>query len=144
MRVVFVQPNDRAWIQYYTKQGNQHGGAFIGMPYQRGAGLGSIFRSIFRAILPMAKSAGRAVGKQALKSGANIASDLLSGRDLKETLETHGKAAAAGLLDQIAEKQKGGRKPRRIGKAGKPIKGAPKRKRVIKKKQSDQLGVYFK
>ena len=80
MRVAYIPINDRVWAQHFVKQA---GGGFVGIPYQRGGGLGSIFRSIFRAILPIAKSAGRVVGKQALRTGSELASDLIAGKNLK-------------------------------------------------------------
>ena len=131
MRVHYVPINEKQWIHHI-----QRGGGFIGVPYQRGAGLGSVFRSLFRAILPIAKTAGRAVGKRALKAGAEIASDLVSGRDLKSTLKERSSTATADLLNQAAAKMKGGKKRS-------SIKGRPKKKKIIRKKRTvkTQLGV---
>jgi len=70
----------------------QHGSGFVGLPYQRGAGLGSLFRGLFRAILPVAKSGGKSVGRQALQTGTEIASDVLAGKSLKDAAEERGKA----------------------------------------------------
>ena len=52
---------------------------FVGQPYQRGAGIGSFFRSIFRMAAPVLKRAAKAVGKQALKTGASIVADVAKG-----------------------------------------------------------------
>ncbi len=88
MRVIYVPGNERAWAQYYGSQAMQHGAGFSGaMPYQRGAGLGSLFRGLFRAILPVAKNVGKTVGRQALRTGSEIASDVLAGRSIKEAAE---------------------------------------------------------
>ena len=114
------------------------------MPFQRGGGLGSIFRSIFRAILPIAKTAGRAVGKRALQAGAEVASDLVAGRNLKETFKSRGKDAASDLLLKAANELKGGRLGGRPAPKRNCIKGAPKVKHVKRKKLADQLGVYYK
>ena len=122
------------------------------MPYQRGGGLGSLFRSIFRAILPVAKTAGRVIGKRALKAGAEMASDLVAGKNFKKSLAHRGKAAASDLLAQAANGLKGGRLVKRKKqktqkkKRLSSIKGAAKKKRGTRKRKrtGDQLGVYFK
>ena len=121
MRVAYVPVSQREWQIHF-----QRGGGFRGNPYQRGGGLGSIFRSIFRAILPIAKTAGKAVGRRMLKSGADVATDLLEGHNFKETIKHRGKQTAGDLLQSAADKMKG---------AGLSIKGRRKRKTAIRKKQ---------
>jgi hypothetical protein len=74
------------------------------MPYQRGAGLGSVFRGIFRALLPIAKTAGKSIGRQALATGAQIASDVVSGKPIKEAVKRRGKAGATNLLRKATKK----------------------------------------
>ena len=129
MRVRYVPVTEKEWISHF-----QRGGGFVGTPYQRGAGLGSIFRSIFRAILPVAKTAGRAIGKRALRAGAEIASDVVAGKNLKKTVKKRTKQATADLLNQAAKKLQGGR----IGS----IKGGKKAKPVKRlKKTTTQLGI---
>lgn len=147
MRVVYQPESQRAWEVYYLNQATQSGAGFIGMPYQRGAGLGSFFRGLFRALLPVAKSAGKALGKQALSTGAQIASDVVAGRTIKEATKRRGKAGAATLLRKAATKisQSGrglGRKPKRKRTTNVLRKTA--RKRQTKKKYQDQLGLYYK
>ncbi len=58
MRVQYTPVSEKQWLDHIQK-----GAGFKGVPYQRGTGLGSVFRSLFRAILPIAKGAGKAVGK---------------------------------------------------------------------------------
>jgi hypothetical protein len=127
MRVVFVPSSDKHWVQYYIRQ--QTGKGFVGDPYQRGGGLGNIFRGLYRFLLPLAKSAGKAVGKQALRTGAHIASDLVAGGDLKKVLKTRGKRGASALLRSAASKleQTGGRR--------RSIKGRTPKKKVIRGKK---------
>lgn len=119
MRVRYVPITEKEWLHHI-----QRGAGFSGTPYQRGAGLGSLFRSLFRAILPLAKTAGRAIGKQALKAGAEVATDLVAGKNLKQSLEQHGKEATADLLAKASKKLKGGRLGTIKGK--KPKKAANK------------------
>jgi hypothetical protein len=74
------------------------GYGFVGMPYQRGAGLGSIFASLFRAIAPMAKSAAKAVGRKALNAGLGVAADALAGQNVKDSFKTHATAMGQDLV----------------------------------------------
>lgn len=103
MRHQYNPENLDAWLRYYADQANQTGyglEGFRGSPYQRGGGLGSFFRSLFRMAVPVFKSAASHVGKQALSSGANLATDLANGRHFVEALEDHAKQGAAELLNK--------------------------------------------
>ena len=62
---------------------------FRGSPWQighgqMGYGLGGLFRSVARAVMPMVKSGAKALGNIALKSGANFVGDVLAGKNVKE------------------------------------------------------------
>lgn len=67
---------------YYVSQSGS------GMPYyqgsrgQRGHGLGSMLSGLFRSAMPMVKSGLAAVGRQALRTGAQIANDVADGQSL--------------------------------------------------------------
>jgi hypothetical protein len=85
MRIQFNPEKFDVWLDYYNNQASQVGygiHGFHGTPYQRGAGLGSFFRSLFRMAMPIIKSAAGKVGQQALATGAEIAGDLSRGRPL--------------------------------------------------------------
>ena len=45
---------------------------------QRGNGIGSFFRGLFRFVKPLLYSGAKAVGKEALKTGSNIITDMLN------------------------------------------------------------------
>lgn len=85
--------------RYFEDQAAQTGFGFVGQPYQRGSGLGSVFSGLFRAVAPLAKSALKTVGKTAAKAGLEIASDALQGRDLSESVQYRTKKAAGELLE---------------------------------------------
>ncbi len=101
MRVTYEPESEKYWEELF-----QEGHGFVGIPYQRGSGLGSIFRSIFRFILPTVKSLGKkavkTVGKQALVTGAKIAADLAEGRNFQESVKKHGRSAASNILSDAA------------------------------------------
>ena len=94
MHILYTPETPKFYLQYFQTMLSEQPQYQLGLgilpwfegytPYQRGGGIGNIFRSLFRMILPTAKSAAATVGKQALSTGAQIASDLVQGRDIKE------------------------------------------------------------
>ncbi len=119
VRCVFVPIDDKTWFDYYHEQARQIGHGlpgYQGIPYQRGNGLGSFFGRLFRAILPVAKRAGKAalknVGREALQMGSNVIGDLSAGRNIKQSLKQHGVKAGQNLIKKAASSvinQSGGR-----------------------------------
>ena len=100
----------KAVDDYYIRQA-KGGTYFQGPAYQRGHGLGGIFRAlmrvatpIFRSATPALKAGPKAIAKDAIRAGTEIATDALSGRDLAESLEQHSKEAANRLVNKGARK----------------------------------------
>ncbi len=101
--------------------------------------------------MPIAKTAGKAIGKQALRSGIGFAGDVLEGTNVKEAAIKRARSGAAKLMRQGGKKlgrkrkkQKGGG----IGHAKKVINtarkvGKAKTKGKRKQKKKDILGVYL-
>lgn len=117
----FNPENFNTWLNYYTEQASQVGyGNIVGFKGQRGAGLGSFFRSLFRMAVPLIKSAATKIGKQALATGAHVATDLIHGRPIVQSMEEHGKEGASNLLKQAEEALQRGRG---LGTRPKSIKG---------------------
>jgi hypothetical protein len=123
------QKEEQLLKNHFLSQARQSGfgSGFVGLPYQRGNGLGSIFGTIFKAVAPLAKSALRTVGKSVLKTGLSVAGDALSGRNVVESMEDHGRSAAANLVRKASKRLTSGpkvvtvatastRKPRRKGR----------------------------
>ncbi|GBN09059.1 hypothetical protein AVEN_126253-1 [Araneus ventricosus] len=116
----------RSFEEYYTQQAGNGLSYYKGVSLQKGSGLGGIFKSFYRMILPIFKSGAKAVGKQALKSGIDIANDLMQGKEMKASAKQRAKEAAKILTEKAADKAKtmvGGNKRKRHSK-----------KRVISKK----------
>ena len=66
-------PNHKLYEQYYLDQAKQKGGnlpAFRGAQSQRGYGLGSIFRGLFRWAVPHLRQGAKVLGKKAIQTGA--------------------------------------------------------------------------
>ena len=101
----------KAYERYYLNQvGN---GVFSGPRYQQGYGLGNIFSSLAKSIVPLMKSGAKAIGKQVLHSGVGFASDVLSGKDVKQAAVERAKSAGQQLMTQARNKVLGGQRPSR-------------------------------
>jgi hypothetical protein len=70
------------YTRYYVNEGGS--GGEVGPVYrasfrvQRGNVIGSFFRGLFRFVKPLLYSGAKAVGKEALKTGSNIITDMLN------------------------------------------------------------------
>ena len=94
--------NQKAFENYYVSQVGTGLPYFSGSQYQKGYGLGSIFSSLGRATLPLVRSTGKALGKEVLRTGGNIASDLLEGKSIKQAALHRSKQAGLNLLKRVA------------------------------------------
>jgi len=143
MRVQFQPQSEAYWKAHFAQRGAGLT-PFYGVPYQRGgAGFGAIFRGLLRAVMPLAKSAGKAIGRQALRTGRDIAGDLLEGGDPRQTIETHVRKGGAKLIRRVGRRAKqtgrglGKRPTKSINTTGRIRKRQPKRGA-----RRDVLGAY--
>ena len=105
-------PNHNLYEEYYLNQAKQKGGnlpALQGARFQRGYGLGSIFRGLFRWAVPHLKQGAKMLGKKALQTGVNVAQDVLAGENLKTAVKRQGKKAL-GLTSQNSPQPGAGKK----------------------------------
>ena len=89
-------PNHKFYEQYYVDQAKQKGGnlpAFHGARFQRGYGLGSIFKGLFRWAKPLLQQGAKVIGKKALQTGVNVAQDVLDGDNIKKAISKQAKQA---------------------------------------------------
>ena len=77
--------NRLAYEDYYLEQSGSGMSVFQGARMQRGHGLGSILRGFFRNAWPLIQTGAKAFGKQALKTGLQIANDVVEGRKFVES-----------------------------------------------------------
>ena len=90
---------------------------FRGSPWQmrhgqKGYGLGGLFRSVARSVMPLVKSGAKALGNIALNSGANFVSDVLAGKNVKQ-------AAKARALEGVnTTKTKAAQRVQRFAQTG--------------------------
>jgi len=78
---------------------------YIGTPNQRGHGIGSFLGGLFRRVLPLLSKGVKAIGKEVVRSGMNVAHDVIQ-RDtpFKEAFNTRIKDSAANLKRKAEEK----------------------------------------
>ncbi len=98
-------------------------------------GIGSMFKSCARWILPVAKThvvpvlkdAAKFVGSEAIKTAANIATDAIDGKELNESVKERAKESICSLSEKTqAIIQKGGNEDN--------LKGIMKKRKRSKKK----------
>jgi len=101
MSIPYNELSSKDWVNILLNSNIQRGGALVGFrgtPFQRGHGLGSILKSIFRVAAPVAKKIFKNVAKEGISSAVQIGSDLLEGRNMKESVTEHSRAAGKRLL----------------------------------------------
>lgn len=108
--------------EYYTRQCGGSLDGFEGALYQKGYGLGSLFRGLFRSALPLMKRGIKTIGKEALKSGVLVAHDVISGESPRNAVKKRMTNAVSKIL---GNNQKGS--------------GIRKRKRSTRKQSSSKV-----
>ena len=105
------------YTHYYLEQQGRGMSVFRGSPWQmghgqKGYGLGGLFRSVARSVMPLVKSSAKALGNIALNSGANLVSDVLAGKNVKQ-------AAKARALEGVnTAKTKAAQRVQRFAQTG--------------------------
>ena len=112
----------------------QVGGAlpyFAGARVQRGHGFGSLFGGLLRSVAPLIKRGALALGNRALKTGAQIAGDILSGENIRTAAKRRTKTAGRDLLQSLLATPPGKRVKRAApSRQRRPVKRAAKRRRI--------------
>ncbi len=96
------------WNNYYMEQAGGGYNYYKGNVYQQGYGLGSTFKRFFKWIVPIFKehalpkieSGLKHVGNEAIITAANIAKDVVTGRDLGLATKEH----IATSIDKLKDK----------------------------------------
>lgn len=136
-------------------------GYFRGNIFQRGAGFGNLFQSLWRFIVPLARQAGqtlaplakeaaREIGKEGLSTASRVLSGIAEGSSPAATLQHEGQQGLRNLVSKASAKlQRGGgrRKRSRTGAILKPadLVGRSVSKTCLTKTtrpRSDGLGFY--
>ena len=86
---------------YYARQ---VGGAlpyFTGARVQRGHGFGSLFSGLLRTVAPLIRRGAVALGKRALTTGAQIAGDVVAGKNVKKAAKRRATAAGRNMMQSL-------------------------------------------
>jgi hypothetical protein len=119
----------KAYHDYYIYQAGKGYPMFAGRRYQRGHGLGSIFGGLVKAAMPLLKKGAKTLGCEALKTGLNIAGDVVQGRNIKQAAEERLKSTGQNLFQKAMDT---------VGPPGqRAIKGPAKRKKT-RRRQTKQ------
>jgi len=121
---------------YYQDQASSP--YYSGALYQRGHGIGGIFGSLFRSLVPLMrntvapalKQGAKAVAREAVRASAGVASDVLDGQTLEDSIRRRGKQSTGRLVKQ-------GKRKLATALAGHPSKRARK---GIKVRHNDIFG----
>lgn len=97
---------DKSFEDYYTHQAGSGINYYQGIPFQKGYGFGGIFRSLFRAAVPLFKSGAKAVGKQLFHTGVDMLNDISHGDNIEVAAKRRLKEAGKNLTDKAAVKVK--------------------------------------
>ncbi|CAF0802710.1 unnamed protein product [Brachionus calyciflorus] len=91
------------WNYYIKKEYNRRYDQ--SSPYQRGYGLGGIFRNIFRWVMPLVREhafpIAKSVGKELFRTASNVAQDALNGNDPKESVIQRLKESIKNISDKF-------------------------------------------
>ena len=107
------------------------------MRVQRGYGIGSFLKGLFRSAVPLFKEGARTVGKTALNSGVNIARDLLAGQDLKSAVQSRAREAGNELRTKAKNAVRSA-----IGQTGKGIKRRAPTKKISQSQTKRRKNIY--
>ena len=100
MKVAY-KPDAKLFEDYYVNQaGNGYNPVFSGSRMQRGHGIGSVFSGLFKAAAPLLKRGAKAIGKQALSTGMELASDLITGKNFKTAAKSRLRNAGSNLINE--------------------------------------------
>jgi hypothetical protein len=99
---------------YYMAQSGSGVPIFEGYRGQRGHGLGSILSGFFRSAMPILKRGLSFFGKQALRTGAQIANDVADGQSLRDSAKRRVSERINEVVPGLIPQSGSGRRRRRI------------------------------
>ena len=121
---------------YYARQVGGALSYFTGARVQSGHGFGSLFSGLLRSVAPLIRRGAVALGKRALTTGAQIAGDVMAGKNIKKAAKQRATAAGRHLMQSLINT------PTPPGKRMKRIKRAARRRRVTSIKRRQRTDVF--
>lgn len=77
---------------------------YVGSMYQRGHGIGKFLGGLFRKAVPLLSRGAKAVGREAMRTGLNVLSDVAHAVHLKESVRKRVKESGGNLKRKVEEK----------------------------------------
>jgi hypothetical protein len=144
------------YVRYYLDEQQGHGmpvfpgspwqagyGHQMGAGHQMGYGIGGLFRSVARAMMPMVKSGAKALGNIALKSGADFVGDVLAGRNVKEAAKARTVEAAnvakRKAISKLKSQTGSGKRAKRTAKKRKASTSTARSNQTKKRKTAQDI-----
>ena len=121
--------NTKAYHDYYIHQAGKGYPVFAGRRYQRGHGLGNIFEGLFKAAMPLLKKGAKTLEREALKTGLNIARDVVQGRNIKQAAKSRLKSSGENLLQKATDT---------VGLPGQRVIKGPAKRKKTRRRQTKQ------
>jgi hypothetical protein len=91
--------------RYYMDQAGSGMAHYKGTPNMRGhGGIGQFLSGLFRSVMPMFRSGARALGREALRTGSNVVSDLLHDKPFKHSLKSRLREGGTNLHTRFDNK----------------------------------------
>ena len=107
--------NRELYEDYYLNQSGSGLPVFVGSRGQRGHGLGSMLSGLFRSAMPLIKRGLASFGRHALKTGLEIANDVVDGNSFGSSVKTRVPVGIKRFASQsnLTNQSGSGRKRRR-------------------------------
>lgn len=102
MRHTRYQSDPRDYEHHYIQQIGHGLPVFRGSRAQKGHGLGNVLGGLFRSAMPLLKKGVKSLGKEALRTGVEIAGDVLDGRSIRDSAKTRTLAAGKRVAKRAA------------------------------------------
>ena len=77
---------------------------YVGSAYQRGHGIGKFLGGLFRKAIPLLSRGSKALGREALRTGLNVLTDVAQAVPLKESVRRRVKESGGNLKRKVEEK----------------------------------------
>ena len=102
-----------------------------GYGIQRGAGIGDVFKGLWRFFRPLLQRVGTAVGEEALNTGQRVLEQVKEGKPIKESLITESKKGIDTVLEKGGMPKQFGTGRRRSIKRKRPVQYLPTPQSVV-------------
>jgi len=106
---------------------------------QRGDGLGRVIRRVWNILLPLLKTAGKAVGQEGIATAGRMFSNIAEGQPAKETVVNESYTGMKNLLDRAKESVNetlGAKAKENLVQSGSGMRKRKRKRRVIRKNNS--------